>query len=108
MISGEGEECSIYMEELTSGMTDRRWPHQVALRADQVSGENYKVTRDFCRDLSVAPRGHTVRRDGKDYIIFCLLDPIHADLFRERFGGERFDPKDRGRGSKWHEWRNRP
>ena len=35
-------------------------------------------------------------------------DPTHADLFRERFDGERFDPKDRGRGSHWHQWRKRP
>ena len=28
-----------------------------------------------------------------------------AELFRENFGGEPFDPKDRGRGKAWFLWR---
>ena len=49
--------------ELTSNRIDREWPHQVALPADQVRGENYDITYDFCRGLSLCPRGHTVRRE---------------------------------------------
>jgi hypothetical protein len=93
--------------ELTSRMIDRDWPHQVALRAERVVGENYRIAHDFCRDLSLAPRGRTVRGESGDYVVFCVSDPAHADLFRERFDGVRFDPRDRGRGNNWHQWRRR-
>jgi hypothetical protein len=93
--------------ELTSGRINRERPHQVALQADQLLGKNYDVTYGFCRGPSLCPRGHTVRRDDVTYSVFCFADPAHADLFRERFNGERFDPKDMGRGPNWHLWRKK-
>ena len=93
--------------ELTSGRINREWPYQVALPADHLLGKNYDVTYGFCRDLSLCPRGHTVRRDDVTYSVFCFADPNHADLFRERINGERFDPKDMGRGPNWHLWRKK-
>jgi hypothetical protein len=93
--------------ELTGSRIDREWPYQVALPADQVLGANYTVTHDFCRDLSLCARGHTVLRGNITYTVFCFADPKHADLFRARFEGERFDPKERGRGSEWFVWRKR-
>jgi hypothetical protein len=51
--------------------------------------------------LSLCPRGHTVRRDDVTYSVFCFADASHVERFCESFGGERFDPKDRGRGSAW-------
>lgn len=91
--------------ELSNSELDRKWPHQVALAAEQVNGRNYPVLHAFCRELSVAPRGHSVNRDSIPYVVFCFADPAHADAFKKRFGGEPFDPKDRGRGSHWFEWR---
>jgi len=93
--------------ELSPAMVDRGWPHQVALPANQVTGQNYAITHDFCRDLSLCPRGHSVRHDNTDYVVFCFADPAHAALFRARFGGEPFDPRDRGRGTRWNAWRRR-
>jgi len=93
--------------EITASMIDREWPHPVALPADEVVGKNYSVTHAFCHGLSVCPRGHTVRRGDITYSVFCFADPAHADPFRERFNGEPFDPKDRGRGAKWFPWRKR-
>jgi hypothetical protein len=93
--------------ELSSRKIDRDWPYQVAVRADQVAGENYLIKHEFCRVLSLAPRGHSVRRRDADYVVFCFAERVHAELFRERFGGEHFDPKDRGRGSNWVHWRKR-
>jgi hypothetical protein len=74
---------------------DREWPHQVALPADQVSGHQYQVVHEFCRDLSVAPRGHSFRRGDVDYVVFCFAELAHANMFRARFKGERFNGKDR-------------
>jgi hypothetical protein len=90
--------------ELSARTIDRDWPHQIVLPADRVMGKNFGIIREFCRTLSLCPRGHTVQRDNVTYSVFCFADPSHADLFRERFGGERFDPKDRGRGRAWHLW----
>jgi hypothetical protein len=92
--------------ELTANGIDRGWPYQVALEADKVAGRNYNFVHAFCRELSLTPRGHSVRRENIEYVVFCFADPAHADLFRKHFGGERFDPKDRGRGANWHQWRN--
>jgi hypothetical protein len=93
--------------ELSSRMIDREWPHQVALPADQVMGDKHRVTYEFCRDLSLCPRGHTVCRDNVTYHVFCFADATDADRFRERFGGEQFDPTQRGRGNQWHLWRSK-
>lgn len=69
------------------------------------SGKNYDITHGFCRGLSLCERGHSVRRDNTQYVVFCFADPAHADAFREKFQGERFDPKDRSRGKAWFLWR---
>jgi hypothetical protein len=93
--------------ELSRRAIDRDWPHQVALHADKVKGVGGEIIREFCRDLSLSPRGRSVARDDGWYVVFCFADPAQADLFRERVGGERFEPKDCGRGHSWHIWRNR-
>jgi hypothetical protein len=91
--------------ELTAVLIDRGWPHQVALPEEACTGANYKVHADFCRDLSLCPRGKAVFHGDQWWRVFCFSDPIHADAFRERFGGEPFNPDDRGRGGAWAQWR---
>src|SRR5438552_18275863 len=44
---------------------------------------------------------HSVFHEDKWWIVYCFADAEHAEKFRIRFGGERFDPKDRGRRSSW-------
>ena len=103
---GEETRMSRGKGEITNATIDKEFPHQVALRADLASGSNTRVVEDFCRKLTVAPRHHTVRRDDEWYIVMCFADAAHAELFRGRFGGEPFNPKDRGRGNKSHVWRS--
>jgi hypothetical protein len=93
--------------EFSAVAVDRAYPHQIALRADLCSGGNYELVQEFCKDLSLAPRGHSVRREDVDYVVFCFADKEHASRFRDRFAGEPFDPKDRGCGSNWRAWRQR-
>jgi hypothetical protein len=93
--------------ELSPTGIDRGWPYQVALPADRVTGANYKIVHEFCRDLSLCERGHSVRRGDVGHVVFCFADPAHAEIFRAKFNGERFDPRDRGRGGNWHQWRRR-
>ena len=54
----------------------------------------------FCLDLSVCERQRSVFHEDKWWIVYCFADAEHAEKFRMRFGGERFHPKVRGRGSK--------
>jgi hypothetical protein len=91
--------------ELTAALIDRGWPHQVALPEEACAGANYKIHADFCRDLSLCPRGKAVFHGDQWWRVFCFSDPFHADAFRERFGGEPFNPEDRGRGGAWAQWR---
>jgi hypothetical protein len=81
----------------------------VALPAQRVSGKNYEVTYGFCREhrLSLCVRGHSVRWDDQEFVVFCFADADHAEIFREAFGGKPFDVADRGRGRAWHQWRKR-
>jgi hypothetical protein len=83
--------------ELSKHTIDRDWPHQVALPAYRCTGGNYVNIHLFCdaERLSLCPRGHSFYRDGTDMNVFCFAKREHAERFRERFGGEFLDPKDR-------------
>lgn len=86
-------EVSYRKGEMTKGAVDRDYPHQVVLRAELTVGKNFDLAREFCRDLSLSPRGHCQRKMDVDYNIWCFADPAHADAFQERFGGERLTAK---------------
>ena len=58
----------------------------------------------FCLDLSVCERHHSVFHEDKCWIVYRFADAEHAEKFRIRFGGERFHPKVRGRGSNSARW----
>src|SRR5262245_17432325 len=87
--------------ELSKAAIDSGWPHQVALRADQCVGAEYMTARRFCEGegLSLCERGHSFRRDDRDYVVFCFAAREDAELFRQRFGGEITDPATRSRWS---------
>ena len=62
---------------------------------------DWGVIGAFCLDLSVCERHHN---EDKWWIVYCFAEAEHAERFRVRFGGERFDPKDGGRGASWARW----
>jgi hypothetical protein len=68
------------------------------------AGIRRSVHRRFCLDLSVCERHHSVLREDQWWIVYRFADAEHAEKFRIRFGGERFDPKDRGRSASWARW----
>jgi hypothetical protein len=92
--------------ELSAARMDRDWPHQVILPASSCSGPNEAIIHDFCQDLSVCSRTHSLVMGDQWHLVYCFQDPDHADRFRERFGGVKFDPALRGRGGGWHLLRN--
>jgi hypothetical protein len=81
--------------ELSKSAIDRGWPHQVALPADRCRGSNYPVLRQFCEGRSLCPRGHSFRRDGIDFVVFCFAVCEDAERFRACFGGELMDAASR-------------
>jgi hypothetical protein len=79
--------------ELSKGMIDPDWPHQVALPAQRCIGRNYLNIHLFCEGLSLCTRGHSFRRNDIDMTVFCFSERAHAEHFLNRFGGEFIDPK---------------
>jgi len=91
--------------ELSPAAVDRDWPYQVALPESACYGGGYKVIHDFCKDLSLCPRGHAVVHDDQWFNVYCFAEQADAEKFMKRFGGETFDPKQRGKGSNWARWK---
>jgi hypothetical protein len=90
--------------ELSPAGIDRGWPHQVALLASACQGDGYKIIHAFCKDLTLCPRGHAVFRD-EWWNVYCFSERGDAEKFMLKFGGEKFDPKQRGKGSNWARWK---
>lgn len=86
---------------MSSAAIDRQYPHQVILPARCYTGTNYETVVVFCRDLSLAPRGHAVIKNDEWHHVFCFALREDAERLMARFGGEWFDPQKRGRGAKW-------
>lgn len=90
--------------ELTASGVDQGWPHQIALRADLSTGKQGIVQADFCQNLSKCNRGHSVFYEGDHYNVHCFALRQDAEAFLAQFGGEWFDPRERGRGHNWSAW----
>lgn len=92
--------------ELSPAAIDKGWPHQVALGqlgAREQYHRHEEITVE-CAGRSRCDRGHAVFHDGSWWNINCFADPADAAWFLKRFGGELFDPRDRGRGTSWARW----
>jgi hypothetical protein len=87
--------------EITPAQIDRECPHQVIISSSDVAGPQGGVTAIFFANLGIQPRTHTVRKNDEWHTIYCFADPQHADSFIALFGGNRFDPKTRGKGAGW-------
>ncbi len=92
--------------EITSAEIDRMYPHQIALSAELSLGKLGAEQATFCHGnrLLICPRGHQVVYEDRNYNVFCFATKPHAELFMQKFGGESFDPRDRGKGENWMKW----
>ena len=76
--------------EITVPQIKRKWPHHVALAAHKVRGvRNSETVWGFAAALSAAPRPYSLRRGDVDFVVFCFGKLEDAEVFCERFGGER-------------------
>ncbi len=93
--------------ELSPAGIDSGWPHQVVLPARLCEGGGYKEIHEFCAGLTLCSRGHSLCHDGQWFHVYCFKESADARKFMERFGGEKFNPSERGRGANWARWRKR-
>ena len=75
--------------ELSPAAIDRAWPHQVVLPASASRNGGYKVIHEFCKELTLCPRGHSVFCD-EWFDVYCFAEREHAEKFMARFGGRPF------------------
>ena len=93
--------------ELSAAAIDRGWPHQIVLPARFCEGGGYKEIHEFTKDLSLSSRGHAVCDKGEWFHVYCFSEAADAEKFKQRFGGARFDPVQRGKGANWARWNRR-
>ena len=86
--------------ELSKTSIDRDWPHQVTMPADRCTGEQHTAIREFCRGLSLAPRGHTYVEGDAYHNVYCFAVEVEALAFAGRFDGRIMDPATRPRWGK--------
>ena len=86
--------------ELSKGMIDRGWPHQVALPSAVVVARFKEIQASASR-LGACLRTHAFRRDDVDHVVYCFAIEDDAKAFKALFGGELMGPEDRPR------WKNR-
>lgn len=82
--------------ELTAAAIYRGWPFQIALDGALCTGKQSED--EFCKGLSRCVRGHSLFHDDKTFVVRCFSLKEDAEKFLNRFGGEWFDPRERGRG----------
>lgn len=81
--------------EMRGWHIDKGWPHQVAVHQSVTVGKAHEAVRDFCKDLSLAPRRHSFAREDGWWNVWCFATREDAEKFQARFGGEFMEPKDR-------------
>ena len=90
--------------ELSPAGIDRGWRYQIVLPPRACEGDGYNEIHDFCKDLTLCPRGHSIF-DEEWFHVYCFEKREDAEKFQARFGGEEFDPRQRGRGKSWARWK---
>jgi hypothetical protein len=77
---------------------DCDFPHRVILPAGRCTGANGAAMDDFCTNLTLGPDHHSMFYKDRWDLAYYFADAAHANLFREKFGGETLNPESRGRG----------
>lgn len=91
-------------KKLTVQAINRGWPHQIALLAEFSDGSLLGEQALFCNRLLRCTEVLRLTHDGQLYNIHCFATKAGASAFMSKFGGEWFDPTERGRGPDADQW----
>jgi hypothetical protein len=84
----------VIYRELNKAAIDQRLAASGGATGCALHGRRLRL---FCEGLSLCDRGHAFRHNDVDTNVFCFAQREHVEKFRDRFGGEFIDPKDRPR-----------
>ena len=78
----------VSLRQRAPATVDRDWPYQVALPASASRNGGFVAIREFCKDLSLRPRGHSVFHGDEWWNIYCFTEAAHAErsLIRDSEG----------------------
>ena len=94
--------------ELSPASIDRGWPHQVVLPASACEQGGYKEIHEFCKNLSICSRGHSVFHEDRWFNVYCFAEASDAENFMKQFGGERSIRANEGKEAAGRVGRNSP
>lgn len=55
-------------------------------------------------DLPSSKRRPELLHEDRHYHVNCFATNAGAEAFMQEFGGEWFDPRERGKGLNWNQW----
>lgn len=90
--------------ELSPAGIDRGWPFQVALPSDKCHYKDHDTPYGVQQGLVALRAWPLGIYQDSGYNVFCYADKADAEAFTAEFGGEWFDPRERGRCHAWYKW----
>lgn len=90
--------------QMSQAEINRRWPHQIAIPAEICRGPLRPAIIEFCKPYPDSGSPFQLHHEGQSYLVKCFPEKAIADEFIRRFGGEPFDPAERGKGHFWFRW----
>lgn len=89
---------------LTLPTIDRGWPYQVAILAVLSEGHHADEQALYCNRLLRCSVVNSIAFEDQIYKVHCFATRAGAEAFISKFGGEWFDPRERGRGVNADRW----
>jgi hypothetical protein len=77
-----------YKGRVSPAVIRRNFPHQVVVPAEAVGGYNIPSVDVFFAQIDHPKHALRLRKDDREFEIYCFNDPQHAASFSALFGGE--------------------
>lgn len=87
---------------MSAAVRDTMYPYQVIVAPSAGTGTTGALVDTFCKLHESATRPYSIVKDDEWRLVYCFQQAASAEAFIALTGGEKFDPKTRGRGARWH------